>query len=173
MNYLNSLRIKSDIEQQQGGIIEWQLNGNNSVSAIREVGRLTLKGTLRIRLNKGYSAQLGDSFQLWECKEVSAADDLILELPELPDGLAWDTSGLLKSQGILRITDATGINITSWDEPVEVSVMNLNGVHIASCNCPYNEIHNRITSIKALQNSFCLIKIKSRNGSCVKKIYIK
>lgn len=173
MNYLNSLRIKSDIEQQQGGIIEWQLNGNNSVSAIREVGKLTLKGTLRIRLNKGYSAQLGDGFQLWECKEVSAADDLILELPELPDGLAWDTSGLLKSQGILRITDATGINITSWDEPVEVSVMNLNGVHIASCNCPYNEVHNRIESIKNLQNSFCLIKIKSRNGSCVKKIYIK
>jgi alpha-amylase len=46
---------------------------------------------------------------MWKCGSLSGTPTAI-NLPTLPAGLYWDTSDLMKTTGILRVTDvSTGI----------------------------------------------------------------
>ena len=170
LNYIGRLTVASDTDLQQGGVIEWRLNSKTSVVTITDVEDMVLNGTIRVILKDGYVPELGHSFELWNCKEVDAASAPLLELPELPEGLAWDTTSLLTSTGSLRVVDATGIRIDSWDEEVRVTVMALSGLPIESFDCAYNEVKTRIES-SLLPRGLYVLKIAGKNGNAIQKIW--
>jgi autotransporter-associated beta strand protein len=61
---------------------------------------VTLKGTLKAR----------DEVTLWKCGSLQTSSNLVVNLPELPEGLYWDTTEFLKKEGKLKVTDTpTGI----------------------------------------------------------------
>ena len=61
---------------------------------------VTVKGTLKAR----------DEVVLWKCGSLLTSSNLVVNLPELPEGLYWDTTDFLKKEGKLRVTDTpTGI----------------------------------------------------------------
>ena len=61
---------------------------------------VTLKGTLKAR----------DEVVLWKCGSLQTSSNLVVNLPDLPEGLYWDTSEFLKKEGKLKVTDTpTGI----------------------------------------------------------------
>ena len=61
---------------------------------------VTLMGTLKA----------GDEVVLWKCGSLQTTSNLLVNLPELPEGLYWDTSQFLKKEGKLKVTDTpTGI----------------------------------------------------------------
>ena len=63
----------------------------------------TLKGSL----------SKGDRIQLWKVGSL-LANNVTLNLPDLPEGLYWDTSDLLKAEGVLRVVEQpTGIVLMS------------------------------------------------------------
>ena len=62
---------------------------------------VTVKGTLKAR----------DEVVLWKCGSLLTSSNLVVNLPELPEGLYWDTTDFLKKEGKLRVTDTpTGIS---------------------------------------------------------------
>lgn len=169
LNYIGRLAVASDIELQQGGVIEWRLNSKTSVVTITEVDDMVLNGTVRVILKEGFVPELGHSFELWNCKEVDAGSAPLLELPELPEGLAWNTTDLFTPAGILRVIDATGIRLESWDEEVRVTVVTLDGVQVESFECVYNQIEETMDATSLSQGIY-LVKIEGKNGSVVQKI---
>ena len=76
---------------------------------------ITLAGTLYVSdsitvTHTGYDLKLGDEIILWTAGDYMGNPNLVIRLPELPEGLYWDTTGLLKKQGVLKVTDTqTGI----------------------------------------------------------------
>ena len=83
-------------------------NGNTSRSYLTVGGDLNLSGEITIEL--GYTPEAGDTLEFWTAKNVKGTPTAI-NLPELPAGLYWDTSELLKPEGKLVVTDQkpTGI----------------------------------------------------------------
>ena len=169
LNYIGRLAVASDIGLQKGGVIEWRLNSKTSVVTLTEVDDMVLDGTVRVILKDGFVPELGHSFELWNSKEVDAGSAPLLDLPELPEGLAWDTTDLFTTAGILRVIDATGIRLESWDEEVRVTVVTLDGVQVGAFNCAYNQIEETMDATSLSQGIY-LVKIEGKKGSVVQKI---
>ena len=92
---------------------------------------LNMNGTLQVVLQEGYTPELGDEFTVWECTRTFQGTPK-WQLPELPDGLYWDVSGLANKTGVLRVSnDATGIGSISSKAEVFCEVYTLSGTKVA------------------------------------------
>ena len=79
---------------------------------------ITLKGTLKA----------GDRIVLWKVGSLQA-NNAVVNLPELPEGLYWDTSELLTNSGTLKVTDTpTGIRDIHIDGSGDDKIYTLGGV---------------------------------------------
>ncbi len=88
-----------------------KVKGTITHSYIEVEHTLILNGDINITL-KGTLSN-GDRIQLWKVGSLQASN-VTLNLPTLPAGLYWDTSDLLKAEGILRVTNVpTSINVVS------------------------------------------------------------
>lgn len=81
------------------------------VSPVNVEGTMMVIGGINI-LASGLKA--GDEVVLWKVGALQTTSNTVVNLPELPDGLYWDTTQLLKKEGKLKVTDQpTGIrNLT-------------------------------------------------------------
>lgn len=79
-------------------------NSSNGCSSLKNVGRLTMNGTIEVQL---YNSRLeaGDSIRIWEASTMSGTPKF--DLPELGDGLTWDTSRI--KEGLLFVVSTSGI----------------------------------------------------------------
>ena len=85
-----------------------KVKGLISNTYIEVAGTLLVKNNITVAL-KG-SLKVGDEVVLWKCGSLQTSSNLVVNLPELPEGLYWDTSELLKKDGKLKVTDTpTGI----------------------------------------------------------------
>ena len=77
-------------------------------SYIEVAGTMMLAGDITVTL-KGTLKAL-DEVTLWKCGSLQTSSNLVVNLPELPEGLYWDTTEFLKKEGKLKVTDTpTGI----------------------------------------------------------------
>lgn len=96
-----------------------KVKGTITRSFIEVEHTLIISGDVNITL-KG-SLSKGDKIQLWKVGSLQASN-ATLNLPTLPEGLYWDTSDLLNTEGILRVTDQpTGISVLMSNEKGEMS----------------------------------------------------
>ena len=93
-------RIELKVNKSRSGII---------VPAIEVAGSLSITEAITVT-HAGYDFKAGDMFTLWKAGSFLSTSNIVIELPELPDGLYWDTSELMKKEGKLKVTDTpTGI----------------------------------------------------------------
>ena len=77
-------------------------------SYIEVAGAMMVSGDITVTLMGTLKA--GDEVVLWKCGSLQTTSNLLVNLPELPEGLYWDTSQFLKKEGKLKVTDTpTGI----------------------------------------------------------------
>ena len=87
-----------------------KVKGKISHSYIEVAGTLIVNGDINISL-KSKEMKAGDEMVLWKVGTLQTSSDLVVNLPELSEGLYWDTSELLKKEGKLKVTDIpTAIN---------------------------------------------------------------
>ena len=94
---------------------------------------LTFNGTLKITLLDGFEPKLGDEFVLWEVSNAFSGTPQF-DLPQLSEGLYWNTDGLMQKTGVLRVTDdpADGIGRIAQNEEVACEVFTVGGTNIGS-----------------------------------------
>ena len=74
----------------------------------------------------------GDTVQLWKANSFQATSNIEVTLPELPEGLYWDTTNLLTKEGRLTVTDVpSGINGVKMDTNQDDTIYNLNGMKVS------------------------------------------
>ena len=76
-----------------------------------------------------YVPKIGDTFTLWTAATFKG-EPTSVTLPELPEGMQWDTSELLQPTGIIKIIEATGISGITEDGEFDAKVYTVNGVLI-------------------------------------------
>ena len=102
------------------------LNNDNGRSFLVVNGKLELNGEINIGMGDEYEPKAGDSFVLWTCGALDGTPSAI-KLPTLPDGLSWDTSELMKTTGILKVVEASGINGIHMDSQQDGKYYGLDG----------------------------------------------
>ena len=101
-------RIELKVNKSRSGII---------VPSIEIAGTLSVSEAITIT-HGGYDFKAGDTFTLWKAGGFQSTSNTVVELPELPEGLYWDTSELLKKEGKLKVTDQpTGIDAVVQTTP--------------------------------------------------------
>ena len=87
---------------------------------------LTINGTVNVTLADNYVPKSGDEILLWTASTFAGTPTL--NLPELPEGLSWDTTSLLTNEGKLKVVgQATAINLIPSNVRVTFRVYTLNG----------------------------------------------
>lgn len=110
---------------------------NNGCTAIKQINRLVVNGTIAVSLYRNYRPEVGDSIVLWEATTFAGTPKF--ELPESYEvtdsetgvtttyALEWDTSDI--SKGILRVSGVTNAirNIENNPSFVNNDVYNAHG----------------------------------------------
>ncbi len=93
---------------------------------------LILTGDITVTYSSSYSLKAGERVTLWKAGSFSCNKDVSITLPTLPDGLYWDTSNLLKAEGVLSITNIppTGINEVRTDGNSDGRTYTLSGMPV-------------------------------------------
>ena len=103
--------------------------GNSTNTKISVAGTLSVTGAINVTW-AGTQPKLGETVTLWTVGRLNASS-VTLNLPTLPSGLYWDTSDLLKAEGILRVTDQpTGIKAINADTKNDGKYYTLSGVSV-------------------------------------------
>ncbi len=126
-----TLKANSSMNIKEGATVDLMIKSKSSYSVLL-ASLLTINGTVKVTLNEGYTPQAGDSFTLWTASS-SFAGNPTLDLPDLPDGLYWDTSALLDKNGVLTVTvDPAGIGQIATSTPVSCEVYGLSGMKLCT-----------------------------------------
>ena len=104
--------------------------GNSTNTMITVEGTLSVTDAITVTWT-GTAPKLGETITLWKVGRLSASANVTLNLPTLADGLYWDTTDLLKPEGVLRVTDQpTGIQGVSQDRYHDGKIYTLSGVPV-------------------------------------------
>ncbi|MDE5998143.1 MAG: hypothetical protein K2G77_08045, partial [Muribaculaceae bacterium] len=103
---------------------------NNDCSYLNVKGNLKIDGNVVVTMNPEYTPAIGDEFRLWITDKFSGTPNI--ELPELPEGLAWDFAGLKDSTGILKVVEGSAVSMISDVTPVTCKVFDALGICIGS-----------------------------------------
>ncbi|MCR4854174.1 MAG: autotransporter-associated beta strand repeat-containing protein [Prevotella sp.] len=106
-------------------------NANNQYarSYLVVAGELQLSGELNVELSNEYTPAVGDEIILWTANTFTGTPTAI-NLPQLPEGLCWDTSDLLTKEGKLRVASSVGISSMSADNASGKHIYNARGVRV-------------------------------------------
>lgn len=165
---VGELSMPTILTVREGGVIEYRLNANESVTTIQNLRNMAVYGTIRITLKDDYVPKKGDSFLLWSSRAFNSASAATFELPQLPEGLGWDTGGVLAKEGILKISDASSIKSVEMDEVVKVTVVSMGGTVLHQGTCRYEEVDTYIHD-GHLNAGVYLITIDTTQGRIVRK----
>jgi len=114
---------------KEGATINFLFNASKKSQL--QPAMLTMNGTVKVTLLNGYTPQKGDEFTLWEVMRTFSGTPQF-DLPELPDGLYWDVTGVNQQTGVLRVTDdPSGIGRIASEAQVDCQVFTLSGMKVA------------------------------------------
>ncbi len=136
-----SLKTKGSIFCYSGSTARFFIRNSSGSATSRsylEAGStISMNGDIVVEAYDRYTPKAGDTFTLWTASSFTGSPSSII-LPELPAGLEWDTSDLLKPEGVIRVAVSTGISSIADDAQFTADVYNAAGIKVA-----------RITTTKA------------------------
>lgn len=128
-----SLKTTSGVFCNEGSKAKFFLynnkNGATSRSYLEVGGTFQLNGDLVVEAYSKYAPKAGDSFTLWTANNFMGTPSSVT-LPKLPSNLAWDTSDLYKTTGVLKVVAATGISQLGVNDEFTGSVYTVGGVKV-------------------------------------------
>ena len=107
----------------------------------------TLNGTVKVTLLDGFTPKNGDEFTLWTTTLFKGTPQF--DLPELPDGLYWDTTGVAAKKGVLRVTDSVvdGIGSIGQAEQVCAEVYTIGGTFVGTLQTARRDVAKAVAKL--------------------------
>lgn len=145
-------------------------NTTSSRSFLKVGGAFKADGTIRITLSDNYSPEEGDEIVLWTAGSFSGTPTV--ELPELPEWLDWDSTGLLAAEGKLRVISSAGISSKpAADEAVVCRVFTLSGVLVGQFEATGATAVERTKSAIGASGTY-IIRISGADSASTVKVVI-
>ena len=134
---------------------------NNDCSYVNVKGNLHIDGKVKVEMNPDYAPAIGDEFRLWITDSFSGTPEILL--PELPEGLDWDYTGLNNASGILKVTEDTGVVTISDSATVKCKVYDLLGVYLGSVETTKREAAAAARSALGLGSGVYILTLDDGN----------
>ena len=152
--------IKSNayIEATDSSVVHFLISSSSSASLLDVGTNLTITN-IEVSLGSSYSPAEGDEFTLWTVGGTYKSGTLTnITLPELSDGLEWDTSELDASEGILKVvaSDASGITSMSTDVERTYTVYTLGGVKVGEITSTANAATKAVGELGVAKGTYIL-----------------
>jgi autotransporter-associated beta strand protein len=173
-SYASSLTVKGTVTINEGGIFDFRINANSAstpYSSVSMEGILILSGIVRVGAVAGREFNAGESFTLWTCKTLNKNHvPTSIELPELPEGLKWDTSELLSTTGTIKVVvdENSALHQVNSDDHADVIIYNVNGTEATRFTTTSNLVYVTAENTD-LPNGLYLMRIRTAAGTTVKK----
>lgn len=151
-----TIKCNNEISVSEGATVTFLKN--SSKNSLLNTKNLVMNGTVKVVLNSNYTPAIGDALTLWTLSGTFSGTPKF-DLPELPAGMAWDTTKLTDGTGVLSIIAATGIRTAN----AERGTLNDNAIYDVN-----GRLRKRLMTEKNIDNLPAGIYI--RGG---KKIIIK
>jgi hypothetical protein len=140
---------------------------------------LTLNGTVKVQLLSSYNPKVGDELALWTATS-SISGTPTLDLPALPEGLAWDTSALVDADGkalkagVLKVVEATADGIVQHADDVSGSyeVYTFSGVRVGSVSTSRAKVRPALRSM-GLRPGLYIVKRQGDGRAVTETVMIK
>ena len=166
-----TIKTNAMLSINEGGTVTF-LIGSNKQSTL-EPYLLTMNGTVKVSFVGGYEPKVGDAYTLWTTQGTFKGTP-VFDLPELPEGLYWDTTDVAQKTGVLRITDDATKGIAAIDDYAVVTcdVYDMNGRVVASYTAQRSDAKQRLSAMPLRAGAFV---IKMRQGARVEteKVFIR
>jgi hypothetical protein len=137
-----TIKTTGPLESKDGSTLSFLFNATKQSQLQSDI--LTVNGTVKVILLNDYTPKAGDAFTLWTTTLFKGTPKF--DLPALPAGLYWDTSGVAAKTGVLRVTDdaAAGIGQLGQDVVVSCEVYTVGGMLIGSFEAPRQQIRSEV-----------------------------
>lgn len=174
-NHIGGIVTKTTLMANAGSHILFCISNNKnqatSRSYVEAATMVQLNGTIEVRLNNGYVPAAGDEITLWTSRNFRGTPTLVL--PELPEGLAWDTSELLKPVGVLKVVESSS-SISSLDADCVYAceVFTLDGFRLGTVNATPAQLSARVKQLTGRQGVY-MVRFSDKRKTVVKKLNVK
>lgn len=156
------------LNAKEGSVVHF-LFGSKKRSTL-ESGLLTIDGTVKVSF-EGYTPQSGDTFTLWTVTNTFKGTPKF-DLPELPEGLSWDTSEVAQKTGVLRISGTQGIAGMAAGASVRCEVYTTDGIRVATLETVKGEAMQAAKTLPLRAGTY-IIKMYGSHGVETSKILVK
>lgn len=136
--------------------------------AMGRIKRLTMNGTVDVRVSDSHTLAEGDSVVLWKAASVSGTPKLLSKVVDIDLQLAWDDTDL--QRGILRVVkDATvGIQDLENVEAQPIEVVNAGGSVVLTLHTSLSDAQNQLQRSK-LPGGIYLLRSAQRSLKVMKR----
>lgn len=141
-DFAGEFRVTGNLTAPAGSIVNMNIKNAKNLSSSRSflnvTNYLTFNATVNVTLSPSYTPAAGDSIILWNAGTFNGKPTV--NLPELPEGLSWDTSDLFTKSGILRVAGNTlGIASATSATPVHCRMFTVSGILVAEFDATLGE----------------------------------
>ena len=156
---------------QSGATLEMHILSTSYYSQLQP-SLLTMNGTLKVVLDEGYTPHVGDTFTLWEATRLFSGTPSY-DLPDLPEGMYWDISGMKAQKGILKITDdPTAIGMIHTNAQVSGQVYTVSGVYLGTFQALQNTIVSQVKQLTGTSGTY-IVKMTDGHNSVTTTIVVR
>ena len=175
---MGSIRVLGNMTAATGSDIYLNIvnksNSSGSRSYVECDGTATINGTIHLTYRSNYSIAEGDSATLIVAKAIEGTPTF--DLPDLPEGLSWDTSTLMQD-GVIRVTSGAGIqHVTADAGQCDCLVFDIAGKLVASftnCDLSNPSTLQDLMRKQGLASSVYLVRVTTADGVKVRRMILK
>lgn len=134
-------------------------NSKGSHSYLEVGGSLTMHAVVNVtKPERLADFAVGDSIILWTATRVIGEPEAV-NLPALPAGLYWDTTGLANAVGVIRVTDVvpSGIDNVAADTEVPCQVYTVDGKKVADVRASLNNVREAVARKQLGHDTFIVV----------------
>ncbi|MBQ9357898.1 MAG: autotransporter-associated beta strand repeat-containing protein [Prevotella sp.] len=166
-----TIKASATLRFNQGSTYHVYVSDVTSYSALQP-RFLIMNGTVKVTLLDEYQPKVGDEFTLWTASGSFSGTPLF-DLPQLPDGLAWDTSAMAAKQGVLRIkeADTEGISRTAATD-ARCEVFTPSGVRVAVLNATRTALSEKMRQAGLPAGTY-IVTIATGSSSETTKVVVR
>jgi hypothetical protein len=174
-NHIGGIVVKTTLRTNAGSHLLLCISNNKNQATSRSYleasTMIQLNGEVEVRLNSNYVPAAGDAITLWTARNFGGNPTLIL--PDLPEGLAWDTSELLKPTGVLKVVEATSaIASLQAGKTYTCEVFTLDGNRLGTVSATPEHLSESVKQMVSRQGIY-VVRLNDKRQTVVKKVRVQ
>lgn len=157
-----TIAFVTNMNIKEGAVVNFLVNATKQSKLQSAVSGMTFNGTVRVTLLNGYTPQAGDSITIWDVTRLTGTP--VFDLPDLPAGLAWDTSEATAAKGVLRIVEATAIARIDAKARVSCEVYTVGGAFVTRFEATRADAQNQLRKHGVQSGAYVVRMTDGRNS---------